>query len=434
MHDQRLLAERCTGCIAFWRVQCGGGGDRPGWPGCRPARTKQRNPARPDVVLISRLILKNWRNFKAVDVQLRERVFVIGPNASGKSNLLDVLRFLRDVAKPNGGGLQRAVEARGGMAKLRCLLARRDPEVLIEVWIGERLDETPRWRYRLAFKSEGKGAQRVVVSQEQVEDLANGTKLVDRPNREDHEDRERLTETSLEQVNANKEFREIAHFFASLTYLHLVPQLLKHAELGTGGQLEGDPFGQSFLERIAKTPERTRASRLGKIEKVLRACVPNMRELKFERDEATGAPHLKALYEHWRPDAGWQREDQFSDGTLRLLGIMWSLLEGESLLLLEEPELSLNEEIVRKVPPLLLEMQRKAKHRRQVFITTHSKALLEHESIDPREVLRLEPSGDGTRVEPLTQQDAELIAAGYSVAETTFSKVPPIKIGQLSLW
>jgi predicted ATPase len=54
-------------------------------------------------VFISRLKLKNWRNFRQVDVELRERVFVIGPNAAGKSNLLDALRFLRDVAKPKGG-------------------------------------------------------------------------------------------------------------------------------------------------------------------------------------------------------------------------------------------------------------------------------------------------------------------------------------------
>ncbi len=78
-------------------------------------------------MLISRLKLQNWRNFKRIEVDLRERVFVIGPNASGKSNLLDVFRFLRDVAKPKGGGLQRAVEMRGGMTKVRCLLARSNP-------------------------------------------------------------------------------------------------------------------------------------------------------------------------------------------------------------------------------------------------------------------------------------------------------------------
>lgn len=384
-------------------------------------------------MFISRLKLKNWRNFKGVDVALRERVFVIGPNAAGKSNLLDVLRFLRDVAKSKGGGMQRAVEARGGLTKLRCLLARRDPEVEIAVEISERPDEDAVWRYELAFRTEGKGKQRVLVSKERVENLREKKVLLNRPDSLDKADTDRLTETSLEQVNANKDFREIAQFFGNLTYLHLVPQLLKHVELGSNGQLEGDPFGQSFLERIAKTTDRTRDARLRKIESALRACVPNMRNLRFERDVNTGAPHLGALYEHWRPEAGWQREDQFSDGTLRLLGIMWSLLEGDSLLLLEEPEMSLNEAVVREIPPLLWEMQRQAKYRRQIFITTHSNAMLEHKSIDPREVLRLEPSSDGTRVLPPSEEDIKLIEAGYSVAEAMGSKSKPATLDQLSL-
>ncbi|MDP8314874.1 MAG: AAA family ATPase [Candidatus Celaenobacter antarcticus] len=40
-------------------------------------------------MIVSRLILKNWRNFRNVDVNLRERQFLVGPNASGKSNLLE---------------------------------------------------------------------------------------------------------------------------------------------------------------------------------------------------------------------------------------------------------------------------------------------------------------------------------------------------------
>lgn len=385
-------------------------------------------------MLISKLKLQNWRNFKKIEVDLRERVFVIGPNASGKSNLLDVFRFLRDVAQSKGGGLQRAVASRGGMTKLRCLLARRDPEVLIEVELSDRVDTPPVWRYTLAFRSEGKGKQRVVVSKEKVVDLRTGTIKQDRPSPNDKLDLERLTETSLEQVNANQEFREIAQFFGQLTYLHMVPQLLKYAELGSSSLLEGDPFGQSFLERIAKTSERTRIARLSKIEAALRACVPNMRQLKFDRDKTTGAPHLEALYEHWRPDAGWQREDQFSDGTLRLLGIMWSLLDGDSLLLLEEPELSLNESIVRQIPALLWQMQRKAKYRRQVFVTTHSEALLEHSSVDPRDVVRLEPSGEGTRALTASAQEIALVAAGYTVAEAMVKKMPATQIEQLSIF
>jgi predicted ATPase len=168
-------------------------------------------------MLISRLKLKNWRNFKNADVALRERAYIIGPNASGKSNLLDVFRFLRDVARPDGGGLQKGVKDRGGIAKLRCVLARKDPEVLIEVDIAEGVDEEPAWRYTLAFKGEAKGLHRVPVSQERVEDLRTKKVLVNRPDSEDRKDRDRLTQSCLEQIGTNRRFRDVASFLASIS-------------------------------------------------------------------------------------------------------------------------------------------------------------------------------------------------------------------------
>ncbi len=171
-------------------------------------------------MFISRLRLKNWRNFKTMDIALRECAFVLGPNASGKSNLLDAIRFLRDVAKPKGGGLQRAVDSRGGLTKLRCLLARRDPQVMIEVDLSDRIDNDPIWRYRLAFKREGKGAQRVVVSEEVVTSLKDGVQTLVRPDVADQSDRERLTETNLEQVNANRDLRQVVQGYNAY---HAVP-------------------------------------------------------------------------------------------------------------------------------------------------------------------------------------------------------------------
>ena len=88
-------------------------------------------------MLVSHLKLKNWRNFTKVDVALQRRQFMVGPNASGKSNLLDVFRFLRDIAKQPGGGLQEAVQKRGGISKIRCLSARSDPEIGISVFLSD---------------------------------------------------------------------------------------------------------------------------------------------------------------------------------------------------------------------------------------------------------------------------------------------------------
>lgn len=384
-------------------------------------------------MIITHLVLKNWRNFREVNVSLRERTYLIGANASGKSNFLDVFRFLRDVSKPQGGGLQKAIVDRGGIQKLRCLHARKDPEVLIEVHVAENLDEDARWRYILAFKPEGKGAQRTLISREQVWDRQKV--VLDRPDRHDKHDPMRLTQTALEQIQANSEFRDLPAFFGQTTYLHLVPQLLKYGELIGGQRLEDDPFGQGFLERIAKTSPKARDSRLKKIESALALAVPQFKELRYNPDKVNGRPHLEAMYTHYRPNAGWQREDQFSDGTLRLLGLFWVLLEGDSLLLLEEPELSLNDAIVREIPRLLHRLQRDRKRRaRQVLISTHSEALLSNPGIDARGVLLLEPVAEGTKIRAV--DDAEMIAlqSGLSVAEVLLPKTHPASAVQLGSW
>ncbi|MXY96227.1 MAG: ATP-binding protein, partial [Gemmatimonadetes bacterium] len=100
---------------------------------------------------------------------------------------------------------------------------------------------------------------------------------------------------------------------------------------------------------------------------------------------------------HWRPRAGIQREDQFSDGTLRLIGMLWALLEGESMLFLEEPELCLHPGIVNRLAALILRMQRNTG--RQVLVSTHSAALLSDPDIEPEEVLLLKPVHEGSAAE-----------------------------------
>lgn len=382
-------------------------------------------------MFITRLRLKNWRNFRALDIPLRDVSYLLGPNASGKSNLLDAFRFLRDISKPRGGGLQTAVSDRDGITKVRCLHARRDPEVLIDVELADTTDGPARWRYALGFKPEGKGAQRILVSHEQV--WLDGKSLLARPNTQDKLDVALLTQTHLEQIQANGAFRELVEFFGSITYLHLVPQLLKFADKIGGRRLEDDPFGQGFLERLAKAPEKTRDARLLKIGAALKLAVPQFKELRFVKDEV-GHPHLEALYAHHRPNAGWQSEEHFSDGTLRLIGLLWALLDGSSLLLLEEPEISLNDAIVKEIPLILQRLQRDRKTRRQIVLSTHSEALLSNPGIDGRSVVVLESSAEGSRGRTLQADEANAIEAGLSVAEVVLPKTRPTSVAQLGLW
>lgn len=374
-------------------------------------------------MIISRIQAKNWRNFRNFDVELSDTVYLIGPNASGKSNFLDILRFMRDIVNPNGGGLQQAVKSRGGMKKLRCLAGRQGQGIELEFELKEHeTDVQPTWKYALAIATKSGGKNPVVVKKEEV--FHHGQQILVRPDDKDEDDAERLTETHLQLTNSNKNFREIAEFFEKTLYLHLVPQLLKHSEMFVSKKSEEDPFGQGFLEKVSATPVKTRKSRLKRTEQILKQVIPHFEELRFEKDQDTGTPHLEMRYVHWRPNAGWQREDQFSDGTLRLIALIWTLMSSDNLILLEEPELSLHRKIVEQIPRMLSNAHRsRRKSGGQIFVSTHSPELLSDTSISGN-FLILSPQEHGESTAIVTPAEHDLIAmqAGMTAADILLPK------------
>jgi predicted ATPase len=377
------------------------------------------------VLRFTHLHLENWKNFRQVDVDLQDRVFLVGPNASGKSNLLDVFRFLRDIVSI-GGGLQRAVRDRRGVSGLRCLAARQYSDIVVDVHLGGN-EKSEAWQYRLRFNQDNK--QRPCIKEERV--VKDGAVVLSRPDDKDSQDPERCTQTYLEQVYVNQDFREVADFFNRIRYLHIVPQLVREPDRSVGKQ--NDPYGGDFLEQIARTPERTQRARLRRILEALRAAVPQLRELELHRDPARGTPHLRGKYEHWRPEGAWQTEEQFSDGTLRLMGLLWAALDGSGPLLLEEPELSLHAEFVRFIPQVFARIQRRVG--RQVLLSTHSTDLLRDEGIGQDEVLLLLPSQEGTEVKPASglREIRSLLESGSSMADAVIPWTRPKNLSQLLL-
>jgi predicted ATPase len=361
----------------------------------------------------TRVVLRNWRNFADVKVTLTQRVFLVGPNASGKSNFLDAFRFLRDIASV-GGGFQEAVRRRGGVSKLRFLGSRPQSHVVISVRLRDTEDQ---WEYTIEFGQDV--GRRAVLDRERV--LRADKVIVDRPNSADMKDPERLTQTYLEQVNANQGFRQVFEFLGAIRYFHIVPQLIKNAERFAGRK--ADPYGTDLIEQIAKTPVETRLLRLSQINSALRLAVPQFRELDVWSDEQ-GTPHLRGYSVQW-PREAWQTEDQFSDGTLRFIGILWALLGATGPLLLEEPELSLHPEVVRFIPQMMAATQRAQPY--QVFVSTHSRDLLEDTGIGMRETLLLVPGTAGTTVHRASgkREIRALLEGGASMADVAIPLTKP---------
>ena len=373
-----------------------------------------------------RLRLRNWKNFLQVDVAVGNRLFLVGANAAGKSNLLDAFRFLRDVAL-SGSGFREAVlhPRRGGVAGIRCLAARRYPDVEITVELEE--EGAVAWRYEITFYQDNQRRPR--IRRERVS--RSGEALVDRPNEDDNKDPERLTQTYLEQVSVNQPFRDLAVFFSSIRYLHLVPQLVREPDRSVGRA--NDPFGVDFIDQVAKTQERTRMARLRRIQRALRVAVPQLEQIDLWRD-ARGTPHLRGKYQHWRAQGAWQSEEQFSDGTLRLMGLLWATMDKGGPLLLEEPEMSLHPEIVRVLPQMLARVQRRSG--RQIFVSTHSPDLLRDEGIGLDEAMLLVPGTEGSEVVPAgsNREVRALLEGGLSLADAAIPRTRPENVAQLALF
>jgi predicted ATPase len=241
-----------------------------------------------------------------------------------------------------------------------------------------------------------------------------------RPDEQDAADPDRLATTLLEQGHARKELRELSGFLRSIRYFHPAPHRVREPLRWANGA--PDPLGGGLLEQIAGTPEKSRKPRLRLILEALRTAVPHLKQLEVRRD-ARGLPHLRARYEHWRSRGAWQTEEEFSDGTLRLMAILWTALDGAGPLLLEEPELSLHAAIVRRVPGMLSRMQRRSG--RQVIVTTHSLDLFADEMPTLEEVFLLAPREEGTAVVPAIGRSDVSALLGEGTARTPEEEQPP---------
>lgn len=385
-------------------------------------------------MIISKIELFNWKNFHRCEVGVQERCFVVGANAAGKSNFIDALRFLRDVAK-QGGGLQTAVRVRGGITKIRCLAAREQSNVKLAIELSESDSRELCWHYELNFKHTGGGIRenQVKIVSEKVFSGREQRYVLDRSAETLGEDEETLKYTYLEQPNANKDFRVIQQFLQNVEYLNVVPQMVRESASSSYSGDKEDYYGRNFLKRLALLNDNTRRSYFRKINEFLKLAVPQLEELSFVKDEI-GVPHLEARYVHWRTRGSKQQEMQFSDGTLRLIGFLFALIDSNGVLLLEEPEINLHPGIVAQFPEFIAKIQRVKKGGRQVFITTHSYDILSNEGIAPEEVLLLTNSPEGTEVEvlPNVEKAKNILAAGFSMADVVMPLTKPWSIESMS--
>ena len=335
-----------------------------------------------DSTFITRVALKNYKSIAACDVELRPLMFLVGPNGAGKSNFLDSLRFVADALDSS---LDHALRARWGINDVRRRSGGNPNYFSIRLDFTLPDGSTGHYAFRIRARSfDGYEVQtEECLFQKAYFHVRNGsvsTNVKVAP---------AAATDRLYLVNASglREFRPVYEAFSQMGFYSLNPDKIRDLQAPDPGDLlirDGSNLASVLAQLSPSVKER--------IEEYLAKVVPGVHRV----DSVEFGPKVTLAFR--QAFAGGKHPwgflaNNMSDGTLRVLGILVALFQGNQnakkqvlLVGIEEPEIALHP----AAAGVLLDGLRDAADKTQIIITSHSPDLLDDKNLDPESILAVE--------------------------------------------
>ena len=356
---------------------------------------------------VKRLKVTNFKSFSELELELNQFNVIVGPNASGKSNFVQIFNFLRDIGEY---GIDHAISLQGGIDDLRNITLGESKELSVEIVLGKSdhsimIRRSPRERHHV---SEVNYKFKIGFENKTYTILEDRLKLSVEPWKQDDSGSykgEIVVEFSNGeiQINANppnevsKRFlpylagekfgtRELLlyyHFpilrdyFEPITQLTTTydfdPKLPKRAVPAAGiNELESNGENVSLaLKEIIQDPEGKR-----KLLNILGDCLPFLKDLDVEM--LSDRSFLFTTKESYFKDKNIS-SPLLSDGTISIICLVLALyFERNKLIIVEEPERDVHPAII----PKLVEMMKEVSEYRQIIITTHNPEMIRNVDTD----------------------------------------------------
>lgn len=337
--------------------------------------------------MFKRLVVQNFLSLKSIDMELGKVNVLVGPNASGKSNIARALQLTAKYAR--GGSL--ALE---GYKSLRDLSFNFDPMIDILIVLEMPVGITD-YAYTLNLTS--------VKHREQI--LKGNDTVISRE--------DMISMLTTLPPNLEKEIYHLASSLKNISVHSFSSEKLRLRN-NVSTQPSLDYYGGNLARYLLHLYTERRKD-FGRVEETLRGMIPEIEEIipHIEGTDVEIWIKVKDMDEPLKPH-------NISDGTLRLLAMIAALYSGFSLVVLEEPENCIH--------PYLLEtfMHLVRDSPSQVLITTHSPYLLDH--VKPEEIYVVWKEGLETKVKKLSagkemMQVKRFLEEGGTLGEAWFSGI-----------
>ncbi len=357
--------------------------------------------------IIRRVELRNYRSIEHCDVELGPLMFLVGPNASGKSNFLDALRFVSDCLNTS---VDQALRVRGGFRSV-C----RKPE--------------GRFSIKLTLELEKEGIAEFLIeiaanSETSFEIALESCEFLDAPELRPAK-YVRIESASIELspplmrprpfpqtrdrlylgIASQPWFYALHQCLANMAFYNpLTAPMRDHQNVDSGDRLNTDASNAASVFRMMRQSHPGWAER---VFEYLSVAIPRLRKV-FDSDVGE-----KVTFQFTEAARHGQAERTFyassmSDGTLRMLAILLALLQSServSLVGIEEPEMGLHP----GGAAVLFDCLNEASVSRQVIVTSHSSDLLDRDDVEIDSLLAVSADEGGTRIGPIDERQKSIL-------------------------
>lgn len=360
-------------------------------------------------VLVTRVRIANFRSIPACDVRVGPLTVIAGPNAAGKSNFLDALRFVRDALRLP---LEQALESRGGLEGVLHRPSTGAPadffRIQLDLHVPAEDPDDGSARADASYLAEvGAVADEGGRPGVRREELSLAGRTLSLTPQSASEDRPH-------NLAASRRRDVVPWHLRAMRFYELHTPVLRDVDQ-TRRSRGASPLGEQgqHLARVLSALAHGTPAAKDVVDGYIATMIENAAGLDGrEIPEADLAYVVGRFLEDGRQKEVDRRS--LSDGTLRLAGVLAALYQPRALagsiplVGIEEPEISLH-------PPMLgalYDALAGASQNTQVMVTTQSADLLDNPAADPDHLLVVRDEGHGSVIGPIDETGRRLLADG----------------------